>query len=339
MAKNEEVQLVQLSETERILSRTTDLKEISRIHASSVAMAAWAKATKLGQPQQVRIAKVRIASFHKMGETSPAQTAQERGAKGGKAGGPIAGRGRPKGDRAVPGRVSSIVPRQRLSEARLIFESLTMEEALAKVDELAKVGKVATERLMIADIKKRTTAQKREQVEQLAASVPIGLYQVIVVDPPWPMQKVERESRPNQARELDYSVMTEEELGKIELPAGPDCHVFLWTTHAFLPMAFRLLMRWNLAYCCTFVWHKPGGFQVVGLPQFNCEFSLYARRGSPKFIDTKEFFTCFEASRGKHSEKPGEFYEMLCRVTAGRRLDMYNRRVIEGFDGWGKESK
>lgn len=189
-------------------------------------------------------------------------------------------------------------------------------------------------------IRERKRSIVRERLDTIAAQEavePSGVFDVLVIDPPWPMEKIERDERPNQS-EFDYPTMTEDELSALTLPKADDCHVWLWTTQRFLPMAFRLLDAWNLRYVCTFVWHKPGGFQPIGLPQYNCEFALYARHGSPLLLDTTQLPTCFDAPRGGHSEKPNEFYETVRRVTAGRRLDMFNRRAIDGFATWGKEA-
>jgi N6-adenosine-specific RNA methylase IME4 len=144
--------------------------------------------------------------------------------------------------------------------------------------------------------------------------------------------------RPNQTG-FDYPTLSEAEIAAFDVPglAADDCHLFCWTTQKFLPMALRCLDAWGFRYVLTMVWPKPGGFQPVGLPQFNCEFVVYARKGAPKFLETKAFDCCFRAPRRDHSRKPDEFYDVIRRVTAGPRVDVFSREQRDGFAQAGNE--
>jgi len=224
---------------------------------------------------------------------------------------------------------NNITKTDALKIARL--EPEQQSKIAEKINEGASNFAEATRNIQREKILEKVTTIENRKVEKLE-----GKYDVIVIDPPWPMQKIERDLRPNQT-EFDYPTMSEKELSELHIPSADDCHMWVWTTHKFMPMAFGLLEKWGFKYICTFVWHKPGGFQPYNLPQFNCEFALYAHKGSPKFIDTKAFNVCFNAQRGVHSEKPEEFYDTIKRVTAGKRIDIFNRRKIIGFDRWGKE--
>lgn len=252
------------------------------------------------------------------------------------------------GDRKSSGQIDHLKTSEKLAEeykvapktVRRYAETAKQFEQLQKEKpELAK--EIFQGKKTFAEAKKEErNLQKEKEVEEIRkkpASSMNGLYDVVVIDPPWPMQKIERECAPNQTKSLDYPTMTEDELKGFKLPMADDCHVWLWTTHKFLPMAFRLLDYWGLKYVCCFTWHKNGGFQPFGLPQYNSEFALYARKGTPTFIDTKAFNTCFQAPRGTHSEKPAEFYDIVRRVAGGSRIDIFSRRKIDGFDQYGNQ--
>ena len=233
-------------------------------------------------------------------------------------------------------RTRAKVAKQSNVSERKIKQAKTVKAASPEMAEKVHTGEMSLADA-VREIKRVEVISKLEDVAAVEAKELAGTYDVIVIDPPWPMQKIERAERPAQVS-FDYPTMDESELSSMVMPAADDCHLWLWTTHKFLPMALRLLDSWKFNYVCTFVWHKPGGFQPIGLPQYNCEFAMYARKGTPKFIDTKAFPVCFNAPRGAHSEKPEHFYDVVRRVTAGRRIDIFNRRKIEGFDVWGNES-
>jgi len=184
----------------------------------------------------------------------------------------------------------------------------------------------------------RDVKEARAKESVVKQPAPSGKYGTIIVDPPWPIQKVLREQRPNQ-QALDYPTMTLDEIKNIPIIdiAEDDCHLFLWTTQKFLPNSLIILEHWGFRYVLTLVWHKAGGFQPFGLPQYNCEFVVYGRIGKPAFINTKGFPCCFEGARRQHSRKPDEFYEMIRKATGGDRIDYFSRESRSGYAQYGNE--
>ena len=131
--------------------------------------------------------------------------------------------------------------------------------------------------------------------------------------------------------------MSMDEIMDLTVPVDDEGHVFLWTTQRYLPNGLEITKHWGLHYLFTMVWHKSDGFQQTGFPRYNCEFVVAARKGKAKFLTTKQFPACFNAPRREHSRKPDEFYDIIRRVCAGPRLDMFSREKREGFFSWGNE--
>jgi N6-adenosine-specific RNA methylase IME4 len=77
--------------------------------------------------------------------------------------------------------------------------------------------------------------------------------------------------------------------------------------------------------------------QPVGLPKWNYEVVVIARRGGAEFLTTQDFPLCFNGTSREHSRKPVEFYDRVRRVSPAPRLDMFSRAPIEGFERHGNE--
>lgn len=234
---------------------------------------------------------------------------------------------------------------QKSVEAGKVSVSAASDIAtLDKAEQEIIVAKGEDEILKMATkIRKERSAESREQkakmrMEALAIKPPEGKYRTIVIDPPWDMERIQMENRTFDKESFDYPTMSLDEIKDFKLPAHEECHLWLWTTQKYLRPSFDLLDAWDFTYLATFVWHKNGGFQPVGLPQFNCEFVLLARKGGQPFIETKQFFTCFNAPRREHSRKPDEFYDVVKRVCPEPRIDIFSREDRDGYDVWGLEA-
>jgi N6-adenosine-specific RNA methylase IME4 len=184
----------------------------------------------------------------------------------------------------------------------------------------------------------RDYQQERRMEAAPSPAAPTGKYAAIVIDPPWPVQKIVREERPNQHESLDYPVMSLEEIAALPVPALADdigCHLYLWVTHKFLPAGLQLVEAWGFRYQCLMTWVKPTGMTPYSW-MYNTEHVIFARRGSLD-LARMGLKLSFEAPVTRHSEKPQIFYDRVVAASPGPRLEMFARSPREGFFVWGNE--
>lgn len=166
-------------------------------------------------------------------------------------------------------------------------------------------------------------------------------YNLIVVDPPWPMGSFYADSS-GQRRETspNYDVLTIDEIKRLPVLriAAQKCVLFLWTIRRHLHESFHLLKDYGFTYYLTMVWHKSRAMSLSGF-YWNAEFILVGYRGKgalPQFPKRPVVRTCFQADSHGHSIKPDEFYEMV-KVFGDKRIDLFARKEREGWDVWGDE--
>jgi N6-adenosine-specific RNA methylase IME4 len=217
------------------------------------------------------------------------------------------------------------------------------QEALSKLSYTMPDGlhTSAPEGVLTASEARRAAAKVRAP-EPVNAPVPPppGKYQCIVIDPPWPMQKIERDERPNQGVQLDYPVMTLDDIADeqhvpVRTLAADDCHIYLWVTHKFLPAGLNLLEGWGFNYQCVMTWRKNVGITPFSW-MYDTEHVLFGRRGNLP-LQRLGMRLSFEAPVRGHSVKPDVFYERVLEATPGPRVEMFARRNRDGFTAWGNE--
>ncbi len=214
-----------------------------------------------------------------------------------------------------------------IRKAKQIIEKASEEEK----GQLRK-GKTSIDQAF-SQIKKSEREEEIERLAKIKSKYPVGLYQVIVIDPPWPHEgRYDPEGRRGPP---PYPVMPFDELRSIKLPVADDCVLWLWAIHAFLRDAYSLLDAWGFSYKGVLVWDK----EKMGLGhwlRWQCEFCLLAIKGKP-FLNLGSHRDIIREPRREHSRKPEAFYQLVENMCPGTKIDYFARRHREGWAAYGNE--
>lgn len=219
--------------------------------------------------------------------------------------------------------------------------SWTHHRVLAPLDRserLALMRDAEEKEWSVAELK--SEVRRRRRADPVAVPPPEGQFSCIVIDPPWPMDKIEREVRPNQGPVLDYPVLTldqiaDDALVPVRAKAARDCHIYLWVTHRFMPAGLELLTEWGFNYQCVMTWRKNVGITPFSW-MYDTEHVLFGRRGNLA-LNQLGLRLSFDAPVTRHSAKPDVFYQRVVEASPGPRLEMFARTQREGFTVWGNE--
>jgi len=165
-------------------------------------------------------------------------------------------------------------------------------------------------------------------------------YNVIHIDPPWPLTFMSRKVRPNQ-KDMPYDLMTFEDIKNLPIESLCDesCFMFIWTTHKWLPKTFELIEEWGFNYNCTITWDKGVGFTPMGF-MWSTEFCLFCiKKGNKTRLKKLGEKTIIKAKSKEHSRKPDAIFNLIDKVCDGKKIDVFARRKRFGWDTWGNDEK
>jgi N6-adenosine-specific RNA methylase IME4 len=188
----------------------------------------------------------------------------------------------------------------------------------------------------------------RSCITNSKAAIAVRKYQTILIDPPWEYAEgwpawanTSKERKP-----LPYESMSIEQIKALPVSQllKNEGYCFLWTTNRYLETAFAVVRAWGFTPKQTITWCKePNGEGPGGMFSTTTEFLIVAQKiregtnAHGRRTKGRVNSSWFVFKRGRHSEKPSGFIELLERVSEGPYLELFAREKRLGWDCWGNE--
>lgn len=182
-------------------------------------------------------------------------------------------------------------------------------------------------------------------------------FRTVLADPPWRFS--DRLPGPSRGAAKNYRVLSPEEMcamgpqftGSPDVvppfllpPIADDAWLFLWRVASQVEEAYRVVRAWGFAPKSEIVWCKftSNGKRHFGMGRYvraSHEVCIVATRGRVRPVD-RSVRSTFEATVGRHSEKPAYFYDLVERLTgpdAAPRIELFARARRPGWSAIGDE--
>lgn len=170
-------------------------------------------------------------------------------------------------------------------------------------------------------------------------------WKTVVADPPWqPTMAITNGGAPKASPQRQYETASVSEIISLRPSLAEQAHVYIWCVAQHVDWAYEVARAWACEPIIVWTWRKPGA--GTGRFQCNTEHILVARRGNRignPFGQGGRHApatpgTCFDWPRGRHSEKPDGFFELVERLSPEPRLEMFARRARPGWSVWGNQA-
>ena len=173
-------------------------------------------------------------------------------------------------------------------------------------------------------------------------------WKTVVADPPWqPVLGQTWNSRmvDKAGPQRFYTTMGLQEIIDLRPSLADQAHLYVWGIAQHMDWAYQVVRAWGAEPVTMLTWKKPG----LGVGRFRCntEHVLVARKGdrqgnpfgSGGRTAQATNGTLFEWPRGRHSEKPQEFFDLVEKLSPGPYLEMFARTTRAHWAAWGDQVK
>jgi len=350
--------LVSVEKARDLLAKARTFDDVKRVRDVAVAMRAYARTQKAGREIALDAAEIVFRADARMGELARGLAKVPAGREKNRSG--------PRTNSKLATLADLGVTKQRASEQQRVASMgedvwekylracrgegrapVTSEAAKiaampprAMTSVITRMAKGEATRSVLAEACRAIRVGKLAEIAK--GEVPLtgsmGRFPVILADPPWRYEHVKTESR---AIENQYPSMDLDDIRRMPVAdiATTDSILFLWATSPKLTESLSVVDAWGFTYRTCAVWTKD----MIGMGYYfrqQHELLLVCTRGNPPTpAPSDRVSSVVSASRGKHSAKPVEFYEIIERMYPTLpKVELFCRSPRSGWQAWGNQA-